>query len=203
MKLMTIAAGFAALIGIASPAFAEKKMEKAEMTDHAAHAAAFTLKDVTGAEHSLSDFAGKTVVLEWVNYGCPYVKKHYESDNMQSLQEKYTEKGVVWLSIASGNTAKSLSESDTKKAGTKATAVLLDLTGETGKAYGAKTTPHMIVIDKEGHIAYDGAIDSKSTTEQSDIADSESYISEALDAVLAGEKVETAKTKPYGCSVKY
>ena len=200
---MTIAAGFAALIGMSTLALAEKDMKEAKMASKASDATAFTLKDLSGKEHSLSDFAGKTVVLEWVNYGCPYVKKHYSSNNMQKLQESYTGKDVVWLSIASGKTAEGLSEADAEKAGSKATAVLLDPTGETGKAYGAKTTPHLIVINKDGQIAYDGAIDSKPTTESADIASSESYITEALDAVLAGEEVKTAKTKPYGCSVKY
>ena len=206
MKLATIAASFAAIIGLATPIFAhcescgtgDKAAESAE-----AHAAAFTLKDLAGKEHSLSDFAGKTVVLEWVNYGCPYVKKHYSGGNMQKLQETYTAKDVVWLAVASGNTAEGLSQSDADKAGSKATAVLLDPTGETGKAYDAKTTPHMIIIDKEGHIAYDGAIDSKKSTDAADIESSENYVTAALDAVLAGKPVATAKTKPYGCSVKY
>lgn len=213
MKLLTIAAGFAALLGIATPSFAhcgscgtgEEKKEIAEATEaaHPPHAAAFTLKDLAGKEHSLADFAGKTVVLEWTNYGCPYVKKHYESKNMQKLQETYTGKDVVWLSVVSGKTVEGFSQADADAAGTKATAVLLDPTGETGKAYDAKTTPHLIVIDKEGHIAYDGAIDSKSSTDAADIASSDNYLSAALDAVLAGEKVAKAKTKPYGCSVKY
>lgn len=166
-------------------------------------APAFALKDLAGKEHSLADFAGKTVVLEWINYGCPYVKKHYESKNMQKLQETYTGKDVVWLSVVSGKTATGFSQDDADAAGTKATAVLLDPTGEIGKAYGAKTTPHLIVIDAKGGISYDGAIDSKPTTDSKDIASSENYLSAALDAVLAGEKVANAKTKPYGCSVKY
>lgn len=194
MKLLAIAATFAALIGLASSAIADEA--KAE-------APAFALKDLAGKEHSLADFAGKTVVLEWTNYGCPYVKKHYESKNMQKLQEAYAAKDVVWLSVVSGKTAMGFSQDDADAAGSKAAAVLLDPTGETGKAYGAKTTPHLIVIDAKGHISYDGAIDSKPTTESKDIASSENYLSAALDAILAGEEVVNAKTKPYGCSVKY
>ena len=214
MKLAIAAASFAAIIGLATPSFAHcggcAPSEKPAATEeahseeaHAPHAAAFTLKDLAGKEHSLSDFAGKTVVLEWVNYGCPYVKKHYSSNNMQKLQEAYTAKDVVWLAVASGNTAKGLTQADANKAGSKATAVLLDPTGKTGKAYDAKTTPHMIIIDKDGHIAYDGAIDSNSSSDAADIESSENYVSAALDAVLAGETVAKAKTKPYGCSVKY
>ena len=149
----------------------------------------------------MSDFAGKTVVLEWVNFDCPYVKKHYSSMNMQTLQETYTGKDVVWLSVASGKTAGKTTKEVAKDS--KATAVLLDPTGATGKAYDAKTTPHLIVIDKDGSIAYDGAIDSKNSTDAADISSSENYLKPALDAVLAGKQVEMAKSKPYGCSVKY
>ncbi|GHC50542.1 redoxin family protein [Roseibacillus persicicus] len=203
MKLMTIAAAFAALVGLATPALAEDAKAATAESAHAPHAPAFTLKDLSGKEHSLEDFSGKTVVLEWINYGCPYVKKHYESKNMQKLQETYTGKDVVWLSIVSGKTAKGFSQADADAAGTKATAVLLDPTGETGKAYDAKTTPHMIVITGDGHIAYDGAIDSKASTDSADIPNSENYVIAALDSVLAGKEVATTKTKPYGCSVKY
>ncbi|MBK1834180.1 redoxin family protein [Roseibacillus ishigakijimensis] len=167
------------------------------------HAPGFTLTDLAGNEHKLADYAGKVVVLEWVNYGCPFVKKHYGSGNMPKLQETYTGKDVVWFAVASGNTAKGFTTADAEKNGSKASAILLDPTGETGKAYDAKTTPHMIVIDKDGHVAYNGAIDSNSSSDPADIASSENYVASALDAVLAGKKVETAKTKPYGCSVKY
>jgi len=192
MKAFTrLAASFAALAVFALPALAEE-------------APAFTLKDLDGKEHSLSDFEGKTVVLEWTNYGCPFVKKHYEkSGNMPELQKAFTDKEVVWLSIASGNTAEGLSKSDAEEASSAATAVLLDPTGETGKAYDAKTTPHMIVINAKGEIAYDGAIDSKSSTDPAEIESAEKYFANALEAVLAGKEVTNPKTKPYGCSVKY
>lgn len=199
MKLLNLAA-LAALVGFATPVFGEQK-EVAATTESSAKAAAFTLKDLDGKEHSLSDFAGKTVVLEWVNFDCPYVKKHYSSMNMQTLQETYTGKDVVWLSVASGKTAGKTTKEVAKDS--KATAVLLDPTGATGKAYDAKTTPHLIVIDKDGSIAYDGAIDSKNSTDAADISSSENYLKPALDAVLAGKQVEMAKSKPYGCSVKY
>ncbi|MDP0491188.1 MAG: redoxin family protein [Verrucomicrobiota bacterium JB023] len=190
MRTLALAA-FAAVASLATPILAKE-------------APAFTLKDLDGKEHSLADFKGKTVVLEWVNFGCPFVKKHYhKSGNMPELQETYTEKDVVWLSIATGKTAESISSSEAEKAGSKATAILLDPSGETGKAYDAKTTPHMIIITEEGEIAYDGAIDSNSSSKAEDIDSADKYFADALDAVLEGEEVATAKTKPYGCSVKY
>ena len=175
----------------------------------AADAPAFTLTDTNGTEHSLSDFEGKVVVLEWFNHGCPFVKKHYDKGNMQALQKSYTDKGVVWLAIVSsaeGNQGYESPEGHNKTAkekGTNATAILVDADGKVGKAYAAKTTPHMYVIDAEGQLVYQGAIDDKRSTNPDDIASSKNYVSAALDAVLAGEGVEVATTTPYGCSVKY
>lgn len=169
----------------------------------------FTLKDTSGKEHSLSDFQGKTVVLEWLNYGCPFVLKHYDSGNMQSLQEKYTGKDVVWLSINSTKPAhkdyKDPAESDkaTEKHGARPTAVLLDEDGAVGKKYDAKTTPHMYVINPDGVLVYQGAIDSISSTNADDVKKADNYVAAALDAVMAGKEVGNATTKPYGCSVKY
>jgi peroxiredoxin len=169
----------------------------------------FTLTDVEGNEHSLDDFEGKFVVLEWLNHNCPYVKKHYNSDNMQELQDTYTGKDVVWLSINSaGKEHKDYnSPEDAKKLaeekGSKATAILQDPTGEVGKAYGASTTPHMFVINPEGTLIYAGAIDSNSSADPKDIEGAENYVASALNAAMEGKEVETASTKPYGCSVKY
>ncbi|WP_035605165.1 redoxin domain-containing protein [Haloferula sp. BvORR071] len=170
-------------------------------------APAFTVKNVKGEEVSLAKQKGKVVVLEWVNYDCPFVKKHYGSGNMQKLQEKYTAKDVVWITVSTNaegplSEAKGLADRS-KEAGNKATQIVLDTDGKVGKAYGAKTTPHMFVIDKEGKIAYDGAIDSVKSTEAADIATADSYVSLALDSVLAGKTVDKAKTEPYGCGVKY
>ena len=177
---------------------------------YAENAPAFTLTDTNGTEHSLSDFAGKTVVLEWFNRGCPFVyKKHYGSGNMQSLQETYTEKGVVWLTICSsapgkqGHTDAAGHNKTIEEWNVSSTAFLMDEDGTVGKAYGAKTTPHMFVINGEGEIVYQGAIDDKRSTDPNDIPNSENYVRTALDAVLAGEAVETSSTTPYGCSVKY
>jgi peroxiredoxin len=176
---------------------------------HAGDAPAFTLTDTNGKEHSLSDFEGKVVVLEWFNQGCPFVKKHYKNGNMQSLQNTYTGKGVVWLTVCSsapGEQGHMDAAGHNKTIGEwkiQSTAFLMDEDGKVGRAYGAKTTPHMYVIDAGGQIVYQGAIDDKRSTDAADIPDSKNYVRAALDAVLAGEAVETSQTKPYGCSVKY
>lgn len=169
----------------------------------------FTLKSTEGKEVSLDDFEGKLVVLEWINYDCPFVKKHYGSGNMPALQEKYTGEDVVWLSVNSSAEGKQgyLPASElaarSEKEGNKASAILLDTDGTVGKAYGASTTPHMFVINKEGKVAYAGGIDDKPTTKAEDIESSNNYVAAALDALMAGDEVATAKAKPYGCSVKY
>lgn len=169
----------------------------------------FTLTDMHGKSVSLSDFAGKVVVLEWTNYGCPFVKKHYESGNMQGLQEMAKGKEVVWLSICSSapGTQGSMSpekwRSTTAEMGVKSAAVLLDEDGKVGRLYGALVSPHMYVIDAKGVLVYDGAIDDKPTTKVSDIAKAKNYVTAALDAVLAGKPVAEAKSKPYGCGIKY
>jgi peroxiredoxin len=169
----------------------------------------FTLTDSKGTSHKLSDFRGKFVVLEWLNHECPFVKKHYSGGNMQKLQQEYTAKGVVWLSIISsapgkqGHRTGPQAEADTKDKNAAPTAVLLDPSGEVGKKYDAKTTPEMFVLDKEGKILYAGAIDSIKSTDSADIAKAENHVRQALDAALAGQPVPTPKTTPYGCSVKY
>jgi opacity protein-like surface antigen len=173
-------------------------------------APAFTLTDIKGVTHNLSDFKGKTVVLEWVNPECPFVKKHYEkSDSIPSLQKAATADGVVWLSINSAAAGKQgdfdASQVAAWSAKTKATptAYLRDTDGKVGKAYGAKTTPQIFVITAEGKVAYTGAIDSISSTDAADIAKAENYAAAALAAVKTGKAVEKASTQPYGCSVKY
>ncbi len=172
-------------------------------------APSFKLTDSNGKEHSLSDFKGKWVVLEWVNYGCPFVKKHYGSGNMQTLQKTYTEKGIVWLSICSSSEGKEgYFDADElkdkiKTANGSQTAYLVDEDGTVGKMYEAKTTPHMFIINPEGVLVYNGAIDNKRSTDQEDIKDATNYVKEALDAALAGKAIATKSTKPYGCSVKY
>ena len=172
-------------------------------------APAFAAKDAKGAEVSLEKLKGKVVVLEWVNHGCPFVVKHYASKNMQKLQETYTGKGVVWITINSGSKASgSYTDNETflkisADKGSKASHLIADESGTIGKAYMAKTTPHMYVIDAAGVLVYNGAIDSKKSTDEADIPTAENYVAKALDEVLAGKPVSQAKTEPYGCSVKY
>jgi peroxiredoxin len=169
----------------------------------------FSLTDAKGQTHSLSQYKGKYVVLEWFNPECPFVKKHYGSGNMQKLQEEYTSKGVVWLTIDSnapgseGNMTPEQAEKVTTAWKTHQTALLLDLEGKAGRAYGAKNTPNMVVISPEGKIAYEGAIDSKATPNPADIPSSTNYVKVALDESLAGKPVTTANTRPYGCGIKY
>lgn len=169
----------------------------------------FTLTDTNHKTHSLSDFKGKFVVLEWVNYECPFVVKHYESENMQNLQKTYADKGVVWLSINSSASGKqgfyAYNEINQimENSGASPAAYLVDESGDVGRLYGAQTTPHMFVIDPEGVIIYQGAIDSNPSFDVKDIPDAENYVVAALEAAMAGEEVEVGSTKSYGCSVKY
>ena len=169
----------------------------------------FSLPDAKGKSHSLSEYKGKYVVLEWFNPECPFVKKHYGSDNMQKLQQEFTGKGVVWLTIDSnapgfeGNLSPEAAEKISSSWKTHQTAFLLDPDGKVGKAYGAKNTPHMFVISPEGKIVYEGAIDSKASPNPGDIPSSTNYVKAALDESLAGKPVSNPNTKPYGCSVKY
>lgn len=169
----------------------------------------FTLVDSNGTSHNLSDFKGKVVVLEWLNHGCPFVVKHYESQNMQNLQKEYTEKGVIWLSIVSSAEGQQgfMTPEETNKAkeakGASPTAVLLDPDGKVGRLYDAKVTPEMFIINADGILVYHGAIDSIRSTKAEDVAKAENYVKAALDEILAGKPVTTAKTQAYGCSVKY
>ncbi|KAF3886698.1 MULTISPECIES: thioredoxin family protein [Nostocales] len=169
----------------------------------------FTATDSNGKSHKLSDFKGKTVVLEWTNHQCPFVRKHYESNNMQQLQKAATTKGVVWLSIISsargqqGYVTPQEANQLTKSRNANPTAVLLDPSGQIGRLYQARTTPHMFVIDSKGVLQYAGAIDDKPSTNTADIKSSKNYISDAVNSVLQGKAVANSTTQPYGCSVKY
>jgi peroxiredoxin len=169
----------------------------------------FSLPAASGKTHSLAEFEGKVVVLEWTNPDCPFVKKHYGSDNMQALQRKYTAQGVVWLSINSsapgkqGHCTPEKAAKLTIETEAAPTAVLLDSDGMVGKLYGARTTPHMFVIDGKGDLVYNGAIDDKPTADSADVKGAKNLVAAALDAVLAGKMPEVQATQPYGCSVKY
>ncbi len=169
----------------------------------------FTATDSAGKTRTLAEFKGKLVVLEWVNYDCPFVKKHYGADAMQALQRKYTEQGVVWLSINSSASGKQGNYPAEKWAELVAerkaapTAVLLDTDGKVGRLYGAKTTPHMFIVNAEGTLIYAGAIDNNPSPDPATLKDAVNYVAKALDAALAGKPVETATSASYGCSVKY
>ena len=171
-------------------------------------APAFTVTDLAGKPVNLADYKGKTVVLEWHNFGCPFVQKHYKSGNMQALQKKYGG-DVVWLAVNS--THKGASDwmepgplnAELKKFGAQPAAYLVDEPGKMGMAYGAKTTPHMYVIDPTGKVVYNGAIDDKRSTNPEDVKTSKNYVAAALDELKAGKPVSMASTTPYGCTVKY
>lgn len=172
-------------------------------------APAFTATDSNGKAHTLSDFIGKTVVLEWTNHECPYVRKHYDTNNMQDLQKDATGKGVVWLSIVSsaqGKQGYTTGEEANKiiaKEKSAETARLLDPTGAIGTVYGASTTPHMFVIDPQGIVVYAGGIDDQPSVSHSTVKTAKNYVKAALDDLAAGKPVAVATAKPYGCNVKY
>lgn len=172
-------------------------------------APAFSATDTAGKTVSLADFKGRHVVLEWVNPGCPYVRKHYDSGNMPATQKQATAQGVVWLAVNS--TAREHGDhlppgqlaAWMEAQGAVPTATLMDEDGQVGRAYGARTTPHMYVIDPKGVLVYAGAIDSKPTANPADIAGATNHVNAALADALAGRAVATPVTRPYGCAVKY
>ncbi len=169
----------------------------------------FSLVDIDRKVQKLSDYRGKYVVLEWFNSECPFVQKHYESGNMQALQARYTQKGVVWLGINSTSPRHSnyrdpaRSQAILKEWKSAPTAFVLDPDGTVGKQYGARTTPHMFVIDPNGTLVYVGGIDDKPSISQRDIATANNLVAAALDESLSGKSVGTPSAMPYGCSVKY
>jgi len=169
----------------------------------------FSLPDSTGQDRSLAEFRGKYVVLEWFNPECPFVKKHYSSNNMQDLQSKYTEKGVQWLTINSsapekqGNISAEQAEAIREEWETHQTALLLDPEGKVGRLYDAKTTPHLFIVNPEGQLIYAGAIDDNPSADAADIEGATNYVAQALDQSMAGRPVAVSSSKPYGCSVKY
>lgn len=199
--MKTFLTAFTALAITATPAAAAPAVGKP--------APNFKAADVNGKPVSLSDFRGKTVVLEWNNPGCPFVKKHYDSGNMQKTQAAATKDGIVWLTINSGAPGKQghMDGAEAKaflaKAGSRPTAYLLDASGAVGKLYGAKTTPHMYVINKAGTLVYAGGIDDKPTPRPADIQGARNHVLAALSEVKAGKAVSMATSRPYGCAVKY
>jgi hypothetical protein len=176
-------------------------------------APAFTAVDTRGASHSLAGYAGKWVVLEWFNHGCPYTKKHYELvngvGNSQAMQKEYTKRGVIWLSVVSSGPGRqgymSAEKADdvARDKGAAPTAIIRDTTGVLGRLYGARNTPQYAIVDPEGVLRYAGAIDDRRTSSAEDIAGATNYVRAALDSGLAGRPIAVAQTQPYGCEVKY
>jgi hypothetical protein len=169
----------------------------------------FSALDIAGKTIRLADYAGKTIVLEWTNDGCPFVGKHYDSGNMQALQQKYTASGVVWLTVASsapgeqGYVTPAGAKADLARWRAAPTDFLLDPDGTVGRVYDARATPNMVVIDRSGRVVYMGAIDDKPSTRLADVKTAHNYVVAALDALAAGQPVAVASTPAYGCSVKY
>lgn len=172
-------------------------------------APAFTGTDTTGKTWSLADLAGQPVVLEWTNHDCPFVVKHYRTGNMQALQQQATADGYVWLSVISSAPGKqghvTAAQADELTSGRDASpsTVLLDPTGEIGRAYGAQTTPHMFIIDGDGTLVYMGGIDDRPTSDPADVPGATNFVRAAMADLAAGRPVAQASTRPYGCSVKY
>jgi peroxiredoxin len=202
----TTFAGLAAVAGrgiLALPAWAAGIAKVGEA------APAFTTPATSGKNVSLADQRGKIVILEWTNHDCPYVRKHYESGNMQTLQKEITAQGVIWLTLISSSPGTqgyvTPKQADDLTATRKAnpTAVLLDPTGVVGKAYGATNTPHMYIVDKSGLLVYAGAIDDRPTTRRADVQGAHNYVRAALEDMAAGRAVQTPATRAYGCTVKY
>lgn len=169
----------------------------------------FTLEGTDGAEYALSDLEGKFVVLEWLNFGCPYVDMHYRTGNIPGLQETYTEQDVVWLSIVSsapgtqGHYPPDEMNARNEEHGGTQTAILMDPTGDVGRTYGAQTTPHMYIINAEGVLVYKGGIDDMPTADAAGREEATNYVRTTLDAALQGEEVSVQTAPPYGCNVKY
>jgi peroxiredoxin len=199
IRLLLITLGI--LISSCGISFGEAQVGKA--------APDFTLTDTNGKTHHLADYRGKYVVLEWYQPDCPFVRKHYNSGNMQALQKEYVAKGMVWLSIDSsaagqeGNYPPAELNQIAAKNGSARTALLLDSDGKVGHLYGAKTTPDMYIINPQGTLVYLGAIDDKPSTDLGDVKTAKNYVKSALDAVMGGQTVAMTSTRPYGCSVKY
>lgn len=196
-----VAAGCLALALTAQPALAKPEVGQP--------APDFSVTDTTGRTWSLSDLGDKGLVLEWTNHDCPYVKKHYESGNMQALQKEATAAGYAWLSVISsapgkqGHVTAARADELTRSRGASPTAVLLDEDGTMGRAYGAQTTPHLYVIDGAGTLVYMGGIDDRATTNPADVAGAKNYVRLALEDLATGKPVSNSLTRPYGCSVKY
>lgn len=206
MRQMMMAA-LAVLTLVAAPAWAEETASPAVVVGKPAPA--ITAKDSNGADVTLDAYKGKIVVLEWTNNECPFVRKHYDTKNMQDTQKYAAEKGAVWISVISsapekqGHVTPEKANEITTAEGATISHKILDESGAIGRLYGAKTTPHMFVIDASGNVAYMGAIDSDASFKPEAVKGATNYVRAAIDALVAGTPVTTAQTEPYGCGVKY
>jgi peroxiredoxin len=202
--IVSVSLGLASIIF--SHAFPEPALAQASLVSAAP---AFTLTDSNGRARSLSEFKGKTVVLEWTNHQCPYVGKHYRSNNMQALQKKWTTQGIVWLSVISsapgedGHVTPRQANRLTSERNAAPTAVLLDPKGTVGRAYGARATPHMYVINGTGVLVYMGGIDDQPSARLEDVKIARNYVDQALTEMAQGKPVSANRSRAYGCSVKY
>ena len=214
LVLVPLVAGSIGLVALSTPAKSAAPVSSAASAPSGSPqigqpAPEFTAVDSKGKSVSLSQYRGKPVVLEWTNADCPYTRKHYTSGNMQSIQTLAQKNGVVWLSVISSAPGKQgyvngpAADALTESRAAVPSAVLLDPTGTVGRLYGAKTTPHMFVIDKNGTLQYMGGIDSIASADPGDIPNAEPYLKEAMLAVVQGAPVAHPVTRPYGCSVKY
>ena len=205
--LMMAGGAVAVLAGVSVVFMGNRNAEAAVETG--AQAPAFSVQDASGATRTLAEFRGRTVVLEWTNHGCPYVRKHYDAGNMQALQRETTADGVVWLQVISSAQGEqgyldgpgAVARVRTDNAAP--TATLLDPTGVMGRAYGARNTPHMFIISPTGAVLYQGAIDDRPSARPSSLEGATNYVRAALADIEAGRAVQVAETTPYGCSVKY
>lgn len=203
LRHILVSAGVTALVAALSPAAVAAPAVGQP-------APAFTATDASGQKVSLDQYRGKTVVLEWTNHDCPYVKKHYDSGSMQALQKEATGNGVVWLQVVSSApgqqgyvTTANAEKVVVKDRNAAVTRLLLDPAGTLGHQYAAKTTPHMYIVDATGKLVYMGGIDDKPTNRQADLKDAKNHVRAALADMAAGRAVATPVSQPYGCSVKY
>lgn len=200
-RLALVSAALLAATAFAAPASAEPRVGEPAPT--------FTATDSNGRSVSLGDLKGKTVVLEWTNDECPFVRKHYVGQNMQALQKKWTGKGVVWLTVVSsppgeqGYADATKANALTAERGASPSAVLLDPAGDLGRNYRAQVTPHMYVVDPKGVLAYMGGIDDKPSTKIDDLKGARNYVDQALAEIETGKPVSTRTARPYGCTVKF
>jgi peroxiredoxin len=199
--LVALASGAGVLWFRSSPVWAAAKVGEA--------APQFTSATSSGSSVSLGDYRGKIVVLEWTNHDCPYVRKHYETSNMQALQKEAAGQGIIWLTVISsapgtqGYVSPAEANELTRSRQAAPASVVLDPSGTVGKMYGATNTPHMYVVDKAGVLVYAGAIDDRPTSRKSDVPGAQNYVRAAFQAVAAGQPVKTPVTRAYGCTVKY